>query len=121
MNNWKNALYVHSPSVTLFVRISVRLFPNAHTPMFVSFYDPLFGNYFTPFSPSIVFHMNPHLGARYRIRGAVPPLPHTFSWRGALFKYRIRLHGVVLSCCIGYVFMVWCLVKVQDTSSWRGA
>jgi hypothetical protein len=30
-----------------------------------------------------------------RMRGAIPRLLHTSSWRGV--KYRIRLYGVVLS------------------------
>jgi len=46
-------------------------------------------------------HSHPSLAPSLRMRGAIPPLTHTSSWRG------VQLRN-------GYFFMAWCLVKLRD-------
>jgi hypothetical protein len=40
-----------------------------------------------------------HIPPRLRMRGAIPPLPYTSSWRGAYLKYRILLPLPYLQLC----------------------
>jgi hypothetical protein len=53
-------------------------------------------------SPSAVINLitHVHLVSRLRMRGAIPPLPHTYFWRGASLSARASFH--VVSCCGGH-------------------
>jgi len=74
-----------------------------------------------------VYHL--HLWPRLRMRRAVPPLPHTFSWRLAYLSARTFYLYLYLVVQVAFGMasqavispLTWCLVKQGVCSSWSQA